>query len=598
MKKITSVVLTALLAINSLYAQNSRGHKCATSEYNKMQMQKNASFAAEFESVNRLAREHADNGNFNKVNAVITIPVVFHVVYNTTAENISDSRLMDQLAALNRDYRLLNTDTANIPAAFKGLKADIEIEFCLANIAPDGSPTTGITRTQTSKAEFDYSTDDVKFNSTGGKDIWDRSKYMNVWVCDLGTALLGYAQFPGGQASTDGVVLHYEYTGTTGASAPYNKGRTGTHEVGHWLGLIHTFESGCNGGTTASTCGSSGDLVCDTPPTADINGNYGCPGAMNTCTESPTDQNDMTMNYMDYVDDACMYLFTAGQKTRIRSVLSGSRASLASSTKCKQLTNYLYNGFTSPLPGSGWSTNGPDTTRTWKRVTTAGVGDNNSMKMDNFSNPDITGQVDHLIAPSVTLTAGLTNASLNFDVAYSQYNSGSKDSLFVSYSTDNGNTWVYSSYKKGGAGLATTSITGSAFTPSSTQWRNDSLNINSLVGNNVIFRFTNKSGWGNNVYLDNISVDALNGVKNEKIRLYGDGVLVYPNPANDVVYIRIADKKEAQLTITNDMGQVVYQSAEMKSNYEIATDKYSNGLYLIKVTTSEGTMVKKLSVSR
>jgi hypothetical protein len=167
----------------------------------------------------------------------------------------------------------------------------------------------------------------VKYTSSGGTDAWDRNKYLNVWVCDLGSSLLGYAQFPGGAAATDGVVLHYRYTGKTGALAPYNKGRTATHEIGHWLGMRHIW------GDDGSSCSGS-DFCNDTPNQAGEN--YGCftAGSVQTDGCTGTSPGVMWSNYMDYTDDACMYFFTANQKTRMWAVLNGSRLALQTSTGC------------------------------------------------------------------------------------------------------------------------------------------------------------------------------------------------------------------------------------------------------------------------
>lgn len=240
----------------------------------------------------------------NKGTATIyTIPVVVHVVYNTTGQNISDSQIYTQIAALNRDYQLKNADTSLIPGAFKSLKADMQIQFCLAQRDPNGAATTGITRTNTSVTSF-IDDDKMKSPATGGIAPWPRNKYLNLWVCNM-PSLLGYAQFPGGPASTDGVVIHYTAFGTTGLLQPaYNQGRTATHEVGHWLGLLHTFEGGCTG---------NGDFVADTPPQQVEN--YGCP-AFPHMSCSGTANGDMFMNFMDYVNDACMQMFSAGQKAR------------------------------------------------------------------------------------------------------------------------------------------------------------------------------------------------------------------------------------------------------------------------------------------
>jgi len=258
--------------------------------------------------------------------AVITIPVVVHIVYNVAAENIADSYVYSQIDVLNDDFRRLNADVGETPAYFAGIAADAEIAFCLATVDPSGNPTTGITRTSTTKTSFSTA-DDMKF-ATFGKTIWDRNKYLNLWVCDLSGGLLGYAQFPGGAAATDGVVIDYVYFGVGGpGSAPYNEGRTATHEVGHWLNLFHIW------GDDGTGCGGS-DAVGDTPNQADET--YGCPGGTIriSCTNGPN--GDMFQNYMDYTDDGCMNIFTAGQKTRMQALFAagGSRNAITTSTGC------------------------------------------------------------------------------------------------------------------------------------------------------------------------------------------------------------------------------------------------------------------------
>jgi hypothetical protein len=171
----------------------------------------------------------------------------------------------------------------------------------------------------------------VKSSSTGGSNAWDRNKYLNIWVCDISGGILGYAQFPGGSASTDGVVVDYQYFGTIGtATAPFNKGRTATHEVGHWLNLYHIW------GDDGTGCTGS-DLVSDTPNQADQN--YGCPAFPQvSCSNGPN--GDMFMNYMDYTDDACMFMFSTGQATRMQALFAagGARASLLTSNGCGTVT--------------------------------------------------------------------------------------------------------------------------------------------------------------------------------------------------------------------------------------------------------------------
>ena len=253
---------------------------------------------------------------------VTTIPVVVHVVHNTAAQNLSDAQVQSQIDVLNRDFRMKNGDASSVPAAFKPLAADARIEFKLATTDPAGNPTNGITRTHTAKTSF---TDDdgIKSAGSGGADAWPADRYLNVWTAPRLTSpqgdLLGYAQFPGGPAATDGVVILHSGFGTTGtAAAPFNLGRTATHEIGHWLNLRHIWGddgNGCNGS----------DFVDDTPNQAGPN--FGTPGFPHaTCNNGP--DGDMFMDYMDYVDDAAMFMFTQGQAARMNATLAGPRKKL------------------------------------------------------------------------------------------------------------------------------------------------------------------------------------------------------------------------------------------------------------------------------
>ena len=248
---------------------------------------------------------------------IITIPVVFHVVYANSTQNISDAQIQSQLDILNEDFRRTNSDQDEV---WGSVAADSEIEFCLASIDPNGAPTNGIERVQTSVSSFS-SNNAMKFTAQGGSDAWPASDYLNFWVCNLSGGLLGYAQFPGGSAATDGVVCGYQYTGDIGtASAPFDLGRTGTHEVGHWLNLRHIWGDG--------PCGSD-DLISDTPESDGAN--TGCALGHVSCGTT-----DMVQNYMDYSDDACMNVFTEGQKQRMRALFApgGARASILDSEAC------------------------------------------------------------------------------------------------------------------------------------------------------------------------------------------------------------------------------------------------------------------------
>ncbi|MEZ5014416.1 MAG: M43 family zinc metalloprotease [Chitinophagales bacterium] len=300
---------------------------CGTMEVDARFKAEDPSYATNRQAIEQFTQNYIATGAGAGERTVVTIPVVFHVVYNNATENISDARVLSQLDVLNEDYRKMNADAGLCPAAFAGLAADCEIEFCLATVDPSGNPTTGITRTSTTKTSF--TTDDkVKYTAQGGHDIWNRNAYLNIWICDLGGGLLGYAQFPGGAAATDGVVIDYAYTGSgMGAGAPYDLGRTATHEVGHWLNLYHIW------GDDGTGCGGS-DLVADTPNQADET--YGCPlpTIRISCSNGPN--GDMYMNYMDYTDDACMVMFTAGQKARMQALFAagGARNAITTSNGC------------------------------------------------------------------------------------------------------------------------------------------------------------------------------------------------------------------------------------------------------------------------
>jgi len=253
---------------------------------------------------------------------ITSIPVVVHVVFNTAQQNISDAQVKSQIDVLNRDFRKTNPDVALVPAAFAPLVADARVQFTLATTGPNGAVTNGITRTPTNKASF-TDDDQIKSAATGGADAWPADKYLNLWTAPRLTSpqgdLLGYAQFPGGPAATDGVVILHSAFGTSGtAAAPFNLGRTATHEIGHWLNLRHIWGddgNGCNGS----------DFVADTPNQA--NHNFGTPAFPHvTCNNGPN--GDLFMNYMDYTDDVGMFMFTAGQVDRMQASLDSDRSTI------------------------------------------------------------------------------------------------------------------------------------------------------------------------------------------------------------------------------------------------------------------------------
>lgn len=252
---------------------------------------------------------------------IVDVTVVVHIVARNPAR-ITDAQVHSQIDVLNEDFQASNSDITKVPGVFATAVGNPEIRFSLATTDPDGNPTSGITRTQTTVAKFSTEDDGVKSATTGGRDPWDTSRYLNIWVASIFDPLLGdilgYAQFPGLTPATDGVVITPTAFGRVGtAAAPFNLGRTATHECGHYFDLRHIWGDrvGCVGD----------DLVADTPQHERPNYNKQSFPKI-TCNNAPN--GEMFMNYMDYVDDDTMMMFTKGQVARMRAALAGPRAGL------------------------------------------------------------------------------------------------------------------------------------------------------------------------------------------------------------------------------------------------------------------------------
>ena len=268
-------------------------------------------------NLENFTRTFSDSGAASRRAGPLTIPVVVHVVYRTNAENISDDQVRSQIEVLNQDFMMTNTDIGQVPAPFQPFSGNPQIQFQLAE--------NGIIHKQTQQSSFSVD-DAVKSSATGGSDPRDPRRFLNIWVCTLGQSLLGYAQFPGGPLGTDGVVILNRAFGTRGTAAlpllpQFNKGRTATHEIGHYLNLSHIW-----GESRFNNCMDS-DSVDDTPN--QFGPNTGKPVfPLPSC--SGTQNGDMFMNYMDYVDDDSMFMFTQGQVVRMLATLQSERAELVS----------------------------------------------------------------------------------------------------------------------------------------------------------------------------------------------------------------------------------------------------------------------------
>lgn len=343
-------------------------HRCATDEIYQQNIQKYPGYKNRVDAIYNQALQVANNHSAHKTDSLpgpdttFHIPVVVHIVYNTSAQNIDDSLVYSQIEVLNQDFRHVNADTFKTRNQFKQFEADAKIDFHLATVDPDGNPTTGITRTHTTKTAFSFDLfgtglglDAVKYDTSGGVNAWPVDRYMNVWVCNtddggLFGLVLGFSyppdgapNWPSGSSPADptmqGVVIHYAVfgrnnPGATGQLAASDLGRTLTHETGHYLGLRHIWGDGTNPFTGGGNNCVPDDGINDTPK-ADNQSAFDCDTTKNTCDDSAImgfDYPDLVEDYMDYSSEHCQNMFTFGQVGIMRSMLHTSRASVVTFT--------------------------------------------------------------------------------------------------------------------------------------------------------------------------------------------------------------------------------------------------------------------------
>lgn len=284
---------------------------CGFDEYRAEVMARNPSLQVEEQRAEQAYQQFLANGPISGQRVVKTIPCVVHVIQSSANIVLTDAEIQTQIDVMNEDFRKIAGTNGD------GSGVDTEYQFCLATIDPNGCPTTGINRIINPALASHDNQDEALLK---GLIQWDPDMYMNIWVpkeitsSSANGSIIGYATLPiwlPGQPHLDGIVVHSEYFGRN--SNPQYLGRTATHEAGHWLGLFHPFQDGCNG-ATASTCATAGDRVCDTPQAAAAN--FGCPN-INSCTDSPVDLPDLIANYMDYANGNCQDMFTQGQKDRM-----------------------------------------------------------------------------------------------------------------------------------------------------------------------------------------------------------------------------------------------------------------------------------------
>ena len=344
------ICLSLLLSVFSINAQNTPHEICGYQHEVERILKSKPNFLKWQEAwYNEALSQYRElqsskRGDITADTLFFEIPVVFHIVYNNTAENINDTLIHNQMRELNLAFRKLTQDTSRIRSIFKPLAADVRIQFKLATVDENGNPTNGITRTFTTRTTFatniygSYS-NFMKVSGSGGKTAWNPAKYLNIWVCDMEFPnylgiVYGFATPPTGAPNWDnsitkdtndlesGVVLHYKIVGRKSPLSPskYVEGKTAVHEVGHFLGLRHVWGDG-----NSSTGCNVDDGIFDTPNARVANATC---GGQNTCMDASNDKPDMTENYMDYALDGCAAMYTKEQAFVMRYVLNNLRPGL------------------------------------------------------------------------------------------------------------------------------------------------------------------------------------------------------------------------------------------------------------------------------
>ncbi len=383
-KRIFSSLIFCFIFVNIIAQEDPK--KCGITPLMKYEMRTNSQYKNIIENYFNGLEEWTRSNPISK-NTVITIPVVVHVVHKQShnlgiGTNIPQNQIDDAIKILNEDYRKSNSEFPNPPrSTFIQYAGDCQLEFCLATTDENGNTTSGVTRTSTAKTSFDAddNTDSnaMKRTATGGKDGWDPLKYLNIWVVNLmnsqGGQTLGYSFLPGLQSQSwtawkDGLVVDYAYFGTVGnaANSSQNDGRTPTHEIGHYLGLKHTFCEQVDAQGNPICCDndntSNGGYVDDTPATEDIYwGNVNAGTQNNTCDDTQylnaftSDVLDMDENYMSYSFTTWMFSnkqINVMDYTMNASTGQGGRAALKTSNGCMMsgINDILHENLVSVYP--------------------------------------------------------------------------------------------------------------------------------------------------------------------------------------------------------------------------------------------------------
>lgn len=618
--KLTALVCLGF-SLNVSFAQ--QVIPCATDELHIQQTRIDPLAKVREDQANEMLRNQVTSLT-KTANGIIYIPVVFHIIYNSakdSSENISQYQIMDQIRILNEDFRR-KENTAGFSA--DAASADLKIEFRLAQYDPNGNKHDGINRINsplTSDAR-----DNVKALS-----YWNSEKYLNVWVVKSINAgfsagqgiVLGFAQFPWDRSTkplTDGVVVRSDQIGVVGTGQISQGGRTLTHEIGHWLGLYHTFQGGCMGGLSTN-CSAQGDQVCDTPP---VNvSSTGCNVGQNSCTNDSPDLPDMIRNYMDYSDGTCMNTYTTGQKNRIygflptyRNVIYGNGTNNITYAGIAADGSYLTvaaSPFTAPIDMSyegtsfadaGWKLNNfGNPLNGWQVNNTIGYTGNSCMYMRNFTNNlSKINSRDGFQTGEVDLSK-LAMPFVEFQYAYAQRSSASNDSLLLIISNDFGMTEprIFGKY---GEALATADVTSSEFIPTQSQWKKVSIDLSAYRSyTHARFRFEFANRRGNNVYVDDFKLTNWPAGLEDHAKQQIDFKL-FPNPMtttstlsfdvrqSGMVSIKLFDLAGKEMLI---LANEIFSAG--KQELTLSSALLKPGMYIIRFESADAAFSHKLLIN-
>lgn len=575
--------------------QQAMAQKCVTTQVDSINNSRHPEWKASRKRFEQKLQEHIHAQKFKQQRttgaaAIYTIPVVVHVIHNTSSgaiggKNIPTQQILDQIAVLNEDYRRTNADTTNTPSIYKPVAADVQIEFCLAVRDPDGEPTNGILRVYNAQPSFDaYDPADEVFMK--GLSYWPSDEYLNIWVCDLEAGVLGYAQFPSdisdnqGPAATDGVVIDYSTFGRNiSTSNKYNLGRTTTHEVGHWLDLIHIWgdESDCSGD----------DFCADVPPCS--NDFYAGKPSCNAPIQCGNTR--MIQNYMDYSDDACMNMFSSDQKARMQSAMAVSprRIAIQNSLGCCNTCYVPHAHFSASLTELKISE-----TTTFTDQSTGNINTYNWDFGADASPATATGIGPHAVTYA---TAGLKNITLTVTGTYGSDVLIKNNYILVKVSPPEADfyasktsgvleneTITFTDYSTGlidsyswdfGADAVPATATGKG--PHTVSYNTTGFKTVSLTASN-----TSPAGSSNKTKTNYVSV-----VSTEPSELH-----VYPNPSKDAVALAMSfqDPTKVQVLIFDRLGKKIFDHENAETavyNEIIDVRQWADGLYIIKVITGD-----------